>query len=84
MGRYLVALGLGISLLAVTPLYAAAPASQNGAVSAHGASGGGGRPKACPAGWTRKWVCIKWAKSGPPPLGQKCVKHGWKCVPPIK
>jgi hypothetical protein len=81
MGRHLVALGLGIALFAAPPLFAATHASPGGAVS-HGPSGGG--HKACPAGWTRKWVCTKWVKSGPPPLGSKCVKHGWKCEPPIK
>jgi len=84
MAKHLVALGLGITLFAATPLWAAAPASQSGAVSAHGSAGGGGGHKACPAQWTRKWVCTKWVKSGRPPLGSKCVKHGWKCIPPIK
>jgi hypothetical protein len=46
----------------------------------------------CPTGWTNKWTCTKEVRTPRPKnwpknkiwLGEKCVAHGWKCVPPIK
>ena len=51
----------------------------------------GAGPK-CQAGYTRKWACTKQVPTPRPKhfpknepwLGDKCVKHGWVCEPPIK
>jgi hypothetical protein len=48
--------------------------------------------KKCPVGWTLKYTCLKMVPTPRPKnfprnqpwLGEKCVKQGWKCVPPIK
>lgn len=50
------------------------------------------KPPKCATEWTAKWTCVKMAATPRPKdfpanqpwLGEKCVKQGWKCEPPIK
>jgi hypothetical protein len=63
-----------------------------GVVLAGTATPAGAGPPKCQAGYTRKWACTKEVPTPRPKhfpknepwLGEKCVKHGWVCEPPIK
>jgi hypothetical protein len=93
MRKLIVALCVGVMAALAMPAGAATDSSPSSAAGGKGPpEGHRPKPPKCQEGYTLKWACIKQVATPRPKdfpknepwLGEKCVKDGWVCEPPIK